>query len=150
LITKYQYISIYLYDDYHFQKMVRRLFIKDPFHWTVLDFYDLITVVFYVKLCIIIDSFIRWMSHLYVGLMKNHPYGHSMKRHFDEKALWWKAASPRKLLGFVRYCRYHQVLNKAWKNILIHFLVVISQYFTLLILNCLYWVSSHIISESII
>jgi hypothetical protein len=47
----------------------------------------------YVKLCITIDSFIWWMSHIDVGSMKSHPYGHSMKSRFDEKPLQWKAAS---------------------------------------------------------
>ncbi len=46
----------------------------------------------YGGLCIGISSFIRWMSHLWVGLMKSHPITYSMKSCFDEKLFWWKAA----------------------------------------------------------
>ncbi len=46
----------------------------------------------YGGLCIGISSFIRWMSHLWVGSMKSHPITYSMKSCFNEKLFGWKAA----------------------------------------------------------
>ncbi len=53
---------------------------------------------------------------------------------------------------FVRHCWYHLVSSEiieAQKSIsTVHFLMVISQYFTLLVSYCQYWVSSQMVSEN--
>jgi len=54
------------------------------FWWTVPDL-CLIYSCFYAELCIGIDSFIWWMSHFILGLMKSHHNLHLMKSCFDEK-----------------------------------------------------------------
>jgi hypothetical protein len=53
------------------------------------------------------------------------------------------------LANIVGIIWYHQVIARTPKNILtIQFLMVISQYFTLLVSDCQYLVSNQIISES--
>jgi hypothetical protein len=87
---------IHRMDEWLHSMKWQRLFIFCSFHWkhskTCPWFLWLNYSIFYVELCFIIDSFIQWMSHFYLGSMKSHHYRHSMKRRFNEKVLRWKAA----------------------------------------------------------